>query len=262
MDLETDIFNQIPDLNYTEEAPQCDFDEFMKVVRSRRSVRVYSDEPVPDSVVENCLEAALLAPNSSNLQPWEFYWVNSVDKKKLLVEACFSQNAAKTAPVLIVCVARIDTWSQHREQMLKNFDQQEQLTKIKIPEAARIYYKKLVPFVYGQGWLGLKGVLKKLFFFCKGFFRIVPRGPFSYSELISWANKSTALACQNLMLSFRASGYDTCPMEGFDEVRVKKLLNLSRGCSICMVIAAGKRASNGIYGPQIRFSKEQFIHRV
>lgn len=41
-----------------------------------------------------------------------------------------------------------------------------------------------------------------------------------------WATKSTALAAQNLMLALRAHGYDSCPMEGFDEHRVKKLLNL------------------------------------
>ena len=31
-----------------------------------------------------------------------------------------------------------------------------------------------------------------------------------------WAHKSTALACENLMLSLRAYGYDSCPMEGMD----------------------------------------------
>ena len=37
-----------------------------------------------------------------------------------------------------------------------------------------------------------------------------------------WSQKTTALACQNFMLSMRAYGYDTCPMEGLDSTRVKK----------------------------------------
>ncbi len=49
-------------------------DDFYSVVRRRRSVRQYTDNPVPDAVIVRALEAALLAPNSSNLQPWEFYW--------------------------------------------------------------------------------------------------------------------------------------------------------------------------------------------
>jgi nitroreductase len=35
-----------------------------------------------------------------------------------------------------------------------------------------------------------------------------------------------ALAAQNFMISMAAVNYDTCPMEGFDSLRVKKILNL------------------------------------
>ena len=84
----------------------------------------------------------------------------------------------------------------------------------------------------------------------------------SYSDMRVWSHKTTALACQNLMLSFRAFGYDSCPMEGIDSARIKKLLNLSKCDQICMVISAGKRASNGVYGKRIRFKKENFIKEV
>jgi nitroreductase len=77
-----------------------------------------------------------------------------------------------------------------------------------------------------------------------------------------WAHKSTALACENLMLSLRAYGYDSCPMEGMDSTRIKKLLGLSSPAEISMVISAGKRAENGVYGKQIRFESKYFIHEV
>ena len=41
------------------------------------------------------LKAALLAANSSNLQPWEFYWIKDEKKKEDLVKACFSQTQQK-----------------------------------------------------------------------------------------------------------------------------------------------------------------------
>ena len=67
-------------------------------MKKRRSVRKFNDSEVPQDVMRKCLKASLLAPNSSNLQPWEFYWARSLEKKKeRLVEACFSQNTAKTA---------------------------------------------------------------------------------------------------------------------------------------------------------------------
>ena len=48
-------------------APQTSIEEFRKIVESRRSVRRFTDDPVPDAVVEDCLDLAMLAPNSSNL---------------------------------------------------------------------------------------------------------------------------------------------------------------------------------------------------
>jgi nitroreductase len=64
------------------------------------------------------------------------------------------------------------------------------------------------------------------------------------------------------MLSLRAYGYDSCPMEGIDSKRIKKLLNLKSPAEISMVISAGKRAKNGVYGKQVRFKSSYFIHEV
>ena len=56
---------------YTEEAISLNKEEFIKVIESRRSVRIYDDTKVKEEDMLNCLELALLSPNSSNLQPWE-----------------------------------------------------------------------------------------------------------------------------------------------------------------------------------------------
>jgi len=78
-----------------------------------------------------------------------------------------------------------------------------------------------------------------------------------------WAVKSTALGCQNIMMGFAAHGFDTCPMEGHDSSRVKKILGLrSRTSEIVMVIAVGKRDKKGVYGPRIRMNKDRFLKRV
>jgi len=64
------------------------------------------------------------------------------------------------------------------------------------------------------------------------------------------------------MLSLRAYGYDSCPMEGYDSKIIKKLLDLPGDALVVMVIAAGKRAKGGIYGKQIRFDSHRFIKEV
>ncbi len=232
--------------------------EFEKVVRNRRSVRIYDDTPVPESVVKKCLELALLAPNSSNLQTWEFYWVRSPEKRAALVEACFSQNAARTAAELIVCVGRIDKIFPHARQMLEILGANGRA----MPKALREYYTKIVGLAYSTGPLSVLAPFKWLLFTALGFFRPMPREPLGKPGLKLWAAKSGALACENLMLAFSAHGFDTCPMEGFDSRRVKKILGLPRSSTVVMAISVGKRKPEGVYGPRLRFPSEQFIFEV
>jgi len=44
----------------------------MKAIRSRRSIRRFTSEPVPDDAIKALLEAAMSAPSAGNQQPWEF----------------------------------------------------------------------------------------------------------------------------------------------------------------------------------------------
>lgn len=75
------IFNTIPKNGFHEPDPKIDPEEFKKVVTSRRSVRVFTNTPIPEKIMNDCLDLALLAPNSSNLQPWEFHWVRTQEKR-------------------------------------------------------------------------------------------------------------------------------------------------------------------------------------
>ena len=238
---------------YIEEAVDLNKEEFIKVVESRRSVRIYDDSQVKEEDMLKCLELSLLSANSSNLQPWEFYWVKDVDKKQQLIDYCLGQPAAATAPELVVCVARPDNWKVNTQLMLDMFKEKE------LPKAVSTYYKKIVPLAYNQGFLGLFGLIKKISTFFIGLKRSIPREPTSFNDMKIWAHKSTALACQTLMLSLRAFGYDSCPMEGIDSRKIKKLLKLPKKAQICMVISAGKRAKNGVYGKRFRLEKERFI---
>lgn len=253
-----DIFNNAPKHGYEEPAAAVDAQAFTDVVESRRSVRVFTDEPIPEDVMRECLRLALLAPNSSNLQTWDFYWVRTPEKKAALVTYCLNQPAARTAQELVVAVARPDRWRETNALMLNKFDESR---KVRL-KAAYQYYRKIVPLAYDMGPLGIYGPFKTLWVALVGWFKPIPRGPFSRSGMAIWAHKSTALACENLMLALRAHGFDSCPMEGMDGARVKRLLGLPRGAQVCMVISAGKRAPEGVYGPRVRFDRDLFVHEV
>lgn len=61
-----------------------DFHEFMD---KRRSLRVFSDKPVPKAVIENIIRTASTAPSGAHQQPWTFCAVSSVDIKSKIREA-------------------------------------------------------------------------------------------------------------------------------------------------------------------------------
>jgi nitroreductase len=59
---------------------------FCADMQRRRSVRSFSDRPVPREVIENCLRAAGTAPSGANMQPWQFVVVSDPDVKQQIRE--------------------------------------------------------------------------------------------------------------------------------------------------------------------------------
>lgn len=227
--------------------------EFFQVVEKRRSVRKYTKTVVPDPVIERALDAALLAPNSSNLQTWQFFWVSSESKRQELAEACLRQNAARTAQHLLVVVADRSRWKKTQQALLKKFREENAL-----PILFK-YYEKLVPLLHG--W-ALLAPIRWMLFHAIGLFRPIARRPWSRRDLDEIAIKSAALASENFMLAIAAQGFDTCPMEGFDEVRVKRLLGLKCPARVVMVISVGERDAKGVWGERYRVPKDWVISKV
>ena len=56
----------------------------MKIIKERRSIRKFSDEDIPDDMVQTFLEAAIWAPSAANLQAWEFIIIRDQEIKKQL----------------------------------------------------------------------------------------------------------------------------------------------------------------------------------
>jgi len=83
-----------------------------------------------------------------------------------------------------------------------------------------------------------------------------------FSDLRVITHKSVALAAENFMLSMAEYGYDTCPMEGSDTNRVKKILKLPRKAEITMIIGCGIRAENGIYSERFRVPFEDVYKKI
>ncbi len=67
---------------------------FVDVVRSRRSVRKFRPDPVPEEHVRQILDAARLAPTSGNQQPWKFLVISDRASLDRLKDNCIEQSLA------------------------------------------------------------------------------------------------------------------------------------------------------------------------
>lgn len=231
---------------------------FFEAVESRRSVRIFDqDTPFDHDLVEKCLEAAILSPNSSNLQLYQFIRIPETSPfKDKLAELCMRQKAATTARELVVVITRRDLWKSRAAANYEYIKSTVQNQSEKKKKQALSYYGSLVPKLYSKfpGWT----LVKKVIAFFVGLKRPMVR-EVSETDIRISVHKSAALASMTFMLGMKASGYDTCPMEGYDSKRISKLLNLPKGTEICMIIGCGRGLPEGVYGKRFRLFNQELI---
>ena len=80
--------------------------DFTAVIKTRRSVRAYSDRPIPHEVLGRVLEAARLAPSACNFQPWRYILVQDAAARSQLAKLAHNQHFVAQAPVVIVCCGK------------------------------------------------------------------------------------------------------------------------------------------------------------
>lgn len=236
-----------------------------EIINYRRSVRHYKKLPIDTEKVKHCIELSTLAPNSSNMQLWEFYHVTHPEILKKLSVACLNQQSATTAQQMVVFVTRQDLYRKRAKAMLtlesnniiKNSPIEKQEKRIK---NWKMYYRKIIPFLYLR-FLGLFGIVRKIIVNIVGLFRPIIY-QVSENDMRVVVHKTCALAAQTFMLAMANEKYDTCPMEGFDSRKVKSILNLPYGAEINMVVSCGIREENGVWGERMRIPFDEVYKKV
>jgi nitroreductase len=232
---------------------------FNEVIERRRSNRRFdANIEVPESVITAALEHAILAPNSSNMQCWEFYWIKSPAQKEKFASYCLGQGAAKTAKELVVFATRGDKWKQRASWNRDRIQEGIVGEPNKLQKRGLDYYGKLMPLAYGNDPFGFLTLVRRTVSFFGGLRKPFMRFGGKADQRVT-VHKSCALAAENFMLSIAAADFDSCPMEGFDAKRIKKALGLPCGAEINMVIGVGKGTPEGVWGPRFRLNYNEVV---
>ena len=225
-------------------------DPILSAIFQRRAIRAFEAVQIPVATRDLLLHSARQAPSSFNMQPYRLYWVESPAARAAVAKLCMSQKPAQTASALVVAVADIGSL-RSTAQLQSAWMRQSGYPAGKIREYELT--ARIGRIIFMPGPLNLFGILKKALFGLLNVFRSIGSPPVMRHEVFKWASKSTALACQNLMIAAEVVGLNTCPMEGFNGPRLARYLGLSRKRQeIVMVIAIGKKSSSYTAQPQWR----------
>ena len=84
--------------------------EVIKQLNERKSVRVFTEEEIPEEIVQEILTSAVMAPTAGNQQLYTIIRVTDAEKKKILADSCDHQSFIAEAKLLLVFCADCLKW--------------------------------------------------------------------------------------------------------------------------------------------------------
>ncbi|MFE9428013.1 nitroreductase family protein [Kitasatospora sp. NPDC006697] len=182
-------------------------------IRTRRTIRHYRPEPVADAVLDELLELAVEAPSSWNLQDRSVVVVRSEEGRGALARAAGGQPQPQEAPVVLVFVAESEAWRGDRTDI---YQQAREVGAWNEEFVAGFAAESLA---FQQG-LAARGLLRE------------------------YAVKDAVIAATYMMLAATEAGLASSPMNGWDEVEVKKAIGIDGrdDLAIALLLALGHPA--------------------
>jgi nitroreductase len=176
-----------------------------EAIAQRRATPSFDSAPVSDEDLKKILMAGLQAPSGYNMQPWRFVVVRHPDQRRRLRAASFNQPKVEEAPVVIVACGDADGW--------RNGDLEEMLRLGRVGGMPENYAE--------QARVNIPNYLS------------------NHPNLRAWLNKQVMLAFTSMMLMAEVLGYDTAPMEGFEQEKVHDALKLPLSYHVVALLAIG-----------------------
>jgi nitroreductase len=177
-----------------------------EAILERRATPSFDGTPIPPEDLKQILEAGLHAPSGYNMQPWRFIVVQSPEQKRRLRSASYNQGKVEEASAVIVACGDTDGWRKDLDLMLQRGRQGG------MPESYAAQAKSSVPNYLSS---------------------------FSSSQMRAWLNKQVMLAFAHMLLMAEVMGYDTAPMEGFEQDKVHEALRLPLSYWVVALLAIG-----------------------
>ena len=185
-----------------------------EAIAERRATPSFDGSPVPDEVLSVILRAGLESPSGYNLQPWRFVVVRTAEQKRRLREAAMGQPKVEEAGAVIVCCGDPDApRGRNLDAVLT------EAAKHGFSEDQNQKVRETITSVFGKPAGNAMGVAP---------------------DWAVWINRHVMIAFTTMMWMAEALGYDTAPMEGFFEDKVKSVLNIPASIRVIALLGIGR----------------------
>ncbi|WP_027087670.1 nitroreductase family protein [Cohnella panacarvi] len=196
---------------------------FSEVIRERRSVRAYDPNfTISKEEMTELLGEAILAPSSSNLQPWRFLVIDDQQMKEKLLPIAWNQQQVVEASAVIAVLGDLESYKLADKIYTRAFEAGY------MPEDTKNAFVERTVKTYGS----------------------LPKD--IATRIVS---TDGGLISMQLMLAAKARGYDTVPMGGYDAVKFAEAFGIGERYVPIMLIAIGKAAKPG--HPTVRLTVDE-----
>ncbi|MBZ7955259.1 NAD(P)H-dependent oxidoreductase [Campylobacter molothri] len=173
----------------------------LDLFKFRYSCRNFKNEKLNPQDLRNILEIARLSPSSLGLEPWKFVVVQDEKKKEELSEICNHQPHVKNCSALIIILSRLDFLDYFEEKLRKR-----DMSEKEIQKRLDTY----MPFL----------------------------NSLNHEQKIAYAREQAHIALASILYSATALNIATCPIGGFDKIKLESYLNLDTQKEIATLIVA------------------------
>jgi nitroreductase len=192
--------------------------EVFEAIEKRRSIRKYRDDPIPEDLMNRLLEAARLAPSSSNTQSWKFKVITDLETRKKLKGLALGQKFVEEAPAVIACCVDFNAFGERGKEVLK----------LVLSGAVRPSVSQIMQTVRRGKGAGSDTE------------RVVVNGVINVS-----------IATEHIALAATEVGLGTCWIRAFDADGVEELLALPDGVRVLCLMSVGYPANEPPPRPRV-----------
>lgn len=203
-------------------------EQFLEAMNFRHACKLFDEnKKISHEDLDFILEVGRLSPSSFGMEPWKFLIVQNQELKEKLRPFCWNQPQITTCSDLVVILSKIDDLKPQNEYV-RNMFLRRNLSQEHLEKYLELYKNHLSNTMSSD------------------------------ENILAWGARQCYIAMGNMMTAAANIGIDSCPIEGFEKVKIEEILNIDIAkYQLVVIVPFGYRVAS--QSLKLRLSKEEIV---